>query len=43
MLCSMRSVWSRLGPGERTVVVPSALSAASNSADFTCALAIGNS
>ena len=43
MLSSMRSVWSRLGPGERTVVVPLAESAASNSADFTCALAIGNS
>ena len=42
MLCSMRSVWSRLGPGDRTVVVPLARSAASNSADLTCALAIGN-
>ena len=34
---SMRSVWSRVGAGSMTVVVPGELSAASSTADFTCA------
>ncbi len=36
---SMRSVWSRLGAGSTTSVVPPACSPASTSAVFTCALA----
>ena len=40
---SMRSVWSRLGIGSRTLVRPSACRPASSSAVFTCALATGSS
>ena len=39
---SMRSVWSRVGAGSVTVVMPSAYSPASRIADFTCALATGS-
>ena len=35
----MRSLWSRVGPGTRIVVVPSAASAASVSAPTSWALA----
>ena len=38
---SMRSVWSRQGPGSRTVVSPSAYSPASSRQDLTWALATG--
>ena len=38
---SMRSLWSRQTAGEITRVAPSAYSAASKMADFTCALATG--
>jgi hypothetical protein len=40
---SISSVWSRVGVGSRTVVFPCAPSAASRTADFTCALATGSS
>ena len=40
---SIRSVWSRLGCGSDTVVSPRARKPASSSADFTCALATGES
>ena len=40
---SIRSVWSRLGAGSRTVVTPSACRPASRTAVFTCALATGRS
>ena len=40
---SMRSVWSRLAAGSRTVVRPSACRPASSTAVFTCALATGRS
>jgi hypothetical protein len=40
---SIRSVWSRLGAGSTTVVVPPAPSPASSTQDFTCALATGSS
>ena len=39
---SMRSVWSRVGAGSVTVVMPSAYRPASRIADFTCALATGS-
>ena len=39
---SSRSVWSRVGPGDSMVVVPSAASAASVIAPRTCALATGS-
>ena len=38
---SIRSVWSRLGAGSTTLVVPAAASPASSTQDFTCALATG--
>ena len=38
---SIRSVWSRLGAGSVTVVVPSAARPAMSTHDFTCALATG--
>ena len=40
---SIRSVWSRLGIGSRTVVRPSACRPANRIAVFTCALATGKS
>ena len=40
---SIRSVWSRVWTGSRTVVSPSARSPASSRQDFTWALAIGGS
>ncbi len=40
---SIRSVWSRLGAGSRTVVEPSACRPARRIAVFTCALATGSS
>ena len=40
---SMRSVWSRVGAGSVTEVVPLAYSPASNTQDFTWALAMGRS
>ncbi len=40
---SIRSVWSRLGTGSTTVVVPSAPRPANRTQDFTCALATGSS
>ncbi len=39
----IRSVWSRLGCGSRTIVSPSASSPAISTHDFTCALATGSS
>ena len=41
MAISMRSVWSRLGFGSRTVVRPAAKIPPSNTADLICALATG--
>ena len=38
---SMRSVWSRVGTGSITLVIPAVLSPASSTALFTCALATG--
>ena len=38
---SIFSVWSRVITGSTTVVMPGVLSAASSTADFTCAEAIG--
>jgi hypothetical protein len=40
---SISSVWSRVGAGSTTVVLPRAPSPASRIADFTCALATGSS
>ena len=40
---SISSVWSRVGAGSSTVVLPRAPSPASSTADFTCALATGSS
>jgi hypothetical protein len=38
---SIRSVWSRLGAGSTTLVVPAAARPASSTQDFTWALATG--
>ena len=42
MAASMRSVWSRAGPGWRTMARPSLYSPASSRADLTWALATGS-
>ena len=39
---SMRSVWSRVGVGSITVVLPGVLRPAKSTADFTCAEATGS-
>ncbi len=39
---SMRSLWSRVGTGSMTRVMPGVLRPASSTADFTCAEATGS-